>query len=328
MQYQCRIDVGYFLTRSSLLTEYTAQLAQLRETCTQRLAAFPPRLREMGETLLQRYAGHWQGVEWIEPLVLSAAWSTPRDWSHTIALANALTVMHAHICTGTMDDFPRQNGNFVPFASLLHTHMLYQYQQLFPPSSCFWRLLDGYHLEWAEATLWEQERQWGPVEQYSEEDTLRLAGVRALLKISGAASALLVGNKQAIMPLSSVLDHIHVALQLVDGMLNWREDLRARRATYFLTEVALTRNAQEMTSLERLNLEDFLATSSLPGKVIQRAAKHFSAAKKVANRLHAPALVTYVDELCAACEKIPHQWERGLANSWTTIESAPVSASL
>lgn len=324
----CKIDRGYFLARSGLLIEYAAELSQLQETCIQYLAAFPPRLQQVSETLLQRYGGHWQGVDWIQPLVLSAAWAVPEASRQTIALANALTAMYAQIQREAMDRGPQRCGDLLPLGALLHTHTLRQYQQLFPPTSYFWRLLEGYHLEWAEAVLWERQRQWGAVKRYSQEDILQLAGVRALLKISGAAVALLAGNQQIIMPLSSVLDQIHVALQLLDGVVNWREDLRARRATYFLTEVALGRGVREMTSLGRLNLEKFLATSPLPGKVTKRALNHLSAAKRVAGCLEAPALAAYLDELQTACQEIPHLLYRHLANSRVALERAPVSALL
>lgn len=322
------IDVGYFWLRSDPLVEYAAELSQLQKTCTQHLATFPPRLRRVGETMLQHYAGRWQRVDWVQPLVLNTAWSTPEAAGRTIALANALTTMHAHIQREALDDRSRRSSNLLPLGSLLFTHVLRQYQQLFAPTAHFWRLLEGYHLEWAEAVLWERQRQWGPVKRYSQEDILRLAGSRALLKISGAAIALLTGNRQIIMPLSSVLDQTYVAIQLVDGIVNWRDDLRARRATYFLTEIALALKAREMATLGRLNLKELLATSPLPGKVAKQAMDHLSTAKQVATHLDAPVLVSYIDDLRIACKAIPNQWDRHLDNSLVALEQAPALALL
>jgi hypothetical protein len=307
IQQQCKIDTDHLLSRYDLLAEYAAEMSQLQETCVQHLSTLPPRLQQVGKILLQRYTEHRRRIEWAQPLVLSTAWSLPKASRQKIAVANALTAMHAYIYREATDDISQYNGDLLPLGSLLYTHTLHQYQQLFAPTSYFWRLLEGYYLEWAEAVLWERQRRWGLVKRYSQEDTLRQAGVRALLKISGAAIALLTGNQQHITPLSSALDQTHVALQLVDGLINWREDMRARRATYFLTEVALTLKAREMTSLDQLNLEKLLVNSTAPCRVIKRAMKHLLAAKKVAARLNAPALATCLDKFYSICQETPCQ---------------------
>jgi len=325
MEQPYRIDVGYCLRRSGLLTEYAAELSRLEEICTQRLFAFPFCLQKVGKALLQHYARRWRGVEWVQPLVLSTAWAVPAASRQAVAVANAMTTMHAHIQREAIDVSPRHSREQLPLGSLLYTQVLRQYQQLFLPNSCFWRLLEGYYLEWAEAVLWEQQRKWGRVRRYSREETFRQAGIRALLKISGAAIALLSGNQQIITPLSSVLDQVHVALQLVDGIVNWREDLRAQRATYFLTEVALALNVREMDNLCRSNVKEFLGTGVSLDKVIKRAMKHLLAAKKVASRLNAPALSTYLDKLEAACLQIPCQGNCDLGASSTTLEPLPAS---
>jgi hypothetical protein len=322
----CRLGMGRFLARSDLLTQYADELSQLRESCAEHMETLPPRLQRVGEMLFQRYAGPWQGVDWIQPFVLSEAWFVPLPSQQIIATANALTAIHAHIQRAAMNDESRSSGALLPLSSWLYTRALCQYQQLFPPTSFFWRLLEGYHLEWAESVLWERQRQWGAVKQYNQEDTLRLAGVGALLKISAAAVALITGNQRIVMPLSSVMDQIHIGIQLVDGIVNWREDLRARRATYFLTEVALNLNAQEMASLGRLDLQEFLAISQLPDKVTKQALKHLSAAEKVTGRLQTPALTTYIDNLRTACREIPRQWDLDLASSHTPLEHATISA--
>ena len=322
----CRLGMGRFLARLGLLTQYADELSQLRESCAQHMDTLSPRLQRAGEALLQRYVGPWQGVDWLQPLVLSETWSVPLPSRQIIATANALTAMHAHIQRAAMNDDSRQSGAMLPLSSWLYTHALYQYQRLFPPTSFFWRLLEGYHLEWAESVLWERQRQWGAVKQYSQEDTLRLAGVGALLKVSTAAVALATGNQRSVMPLSSIMDQIHIGIQLMDGIVSWREDLRTRKATYFLTEVALALNAQEMASLGRLDLQEFLAISQLPSKVTKQALKHLSAAEKVTSRLKAPVLMTYIDNLRTACQEIPRQWNLDLANSHTPLERATVSA--
>jgi len=326
MEQPYRIDVGYCLRSSGLLVEYAAELSHLEEICIHRLSTFPFCLQKVGKVLLQRYARRWRGVEWVQPLVLSAAWAVPAASRQAIAVANAMTTMHAHIQREATDVVARHSREQLPLGSLLYTQVLRQYQQLFPSNSFFWRLLEGYHLEWAEAVLWEQQRKWGGVRRYSREETFRQAGIRALLKISGAAVALLSGNQQIITPLSSVLDQVHVALQLVDGIVNWREDLRAQRATYFLTEVALGLNVREMDNLCRSNVEEFLRTGDSFDKVIKRAMKHLLAAKKVASRLNAPALATYLDKLGAACLQAHCQGHRDLGVSNTTRDPFPASA--
>lgn len=315
------------MEHSGLMTEYATELAQLQETCSQHLAIFPPRLRRVGESLLQGCAGCWQRLEWVLPLALGAAWSVPQARSQPIAMANMLTVMYVHVQREAMEDRSGCGGDLLPLGSLLYTRVLRQYQQIFSPTSDFWTLLEGYHLEWSEAILWERQRQWGSVKRYSQEDILRLAGGCALLKIGCVAVALLAGKRRALVPLGSVLDHLHITIQLMKDIVNWKGDLLARRATYFLTEVALALNVQEMASLGQLDLVNFLAINSLLSKVIKRALKHLSTARKVANHLEGSVLVTCLDELEAACKAIPHRLDRDLAGNLSTVEHTPVSAS-
>jgi len=315
------------VVRSGLVAEYAAELSRLQETCAQHLASFHPSLRRIGENLLQRYAGHWNSVDWTLPLILGGDWSVPQTFRQTIALANVQMVMHGHIQQEAEDGCARSSGDLLPLGSLLYTHALRRYQQLFPPSSCFWTLLEGYQLEWVEAVLWQRQRRWGRVERYSREDVLRLAGKRALVKIGGSATALFADRSRMLMSLNSVLDQIHVATQLIDSVVNWRQDLQVRRATCFLAKVAFAMDAQEMAALGRVDMESFLATSSLPSRVIKRALNHLSTAGKVAGHLEAPALMAYLDDLRAACKEIPRWLERDPVNPLSTVERAPVSLS-
>ena len=319
------MDAGYFLTHSGLLAERADELLQLQQTCIQHLSAFPPCLQRAGELTLQRLAGYWQGIDWIQPFVLSAVWFIPQASRQKIALANALIAMYAHIQRESLDNVSRQDNDLLPLGSLMYTRSLRQYQQLFPAESHFWQLLEGYYLEWTEAVLWERQRKWGAVKRYSREDALRLAGMRALLKIGSAAVSLLAGKQRFIMPLSSALDQVHVAIQLADGIINWREDLRARRATYFLTEIALALNTRGMAGLGRVDIESFLQTSSLAAKSTKRALGHLSAAKKITARLDAPALVGYIENLNTILREIPRRSGYGLFNSHAVLEHTPAT---
>jgi hypothetical protein len=129
------------------------------------------------------------------------------------------------------------------------------------------------------------------------------------------------------MPLGGVLDHLHIAVHLMDDIVNWKSDLRARRATYFLTQVALALNVRKMAALGRLDLVDFLASGSLPNKAIKRALQHLSTARKVADHLENPALVTYLDHVETAARAIPRQLERDLASA-PFVERTPASVSI
>ncbi len=322
-----KIDVSYFSTRSDLLTQYSAELSQLHETCTHHLSAFAPRLQQAGKALLQRYTAHWQGIDWVQPLVLNEAWSVPLPSRQTLTLANALTTLHTQIQTEAMNNDSWRSTELLPLGSLLYTQALHQYQQLFPPTSHFWRLLEGYYLEWTEATLREQQQKWGAVRRYTQEDILQLAGTRALLKIHGAAVVMLTDNQRVIVPLGSILDHIHIALQLMDGIINWRDDMQARRVTYFLTEVAIDLKVPEMSGLGRLNLERFMITTPLLVKVANKALDHLSAAQKVAGRLDVPALASYIDALETTCRQVSHHLAYDLIDTRGRLGRAAVSAS-
>jgi hypothetical protein len=296
------------MTYSDLTDNYSEPLGQLRETCAQLLNTFPPRLQQPGEAILQRGADTWHRVNWVQPFVLNADWFVSDASLDKIALAHALTGVHAHIQEAAIHGNGGFNGDLLPLGSLLYTHALGQYQRVFAPTAQFWRLLEGYHLEWTESIFWarQRQRQWGAVRRYSQEEILQTGGVRALSKIGCSAVALISGKQRVLMPLSSILDQLHVAIQLVDGVVHWQQDLQKKRATYFLTEAALALNVQTMDALQRPDLEEFLITCNLPAKAIGRALDHLQAAQKIAARLDTPNLVGYLEELEAIFRRIPH----------------------
>jgi hypothetical protein len=322
-----RVDLESLVACSDPMDGYAAELLHLRETWAGQLASFPTSLQQIGQAFLQRHAGRWNRVDWVLPLILGRAWSVPRDFRHTVALANAHMVMYGYIQQRAGDDRVRSNSDVFPFGSLLHARALRQYQQLFPPSSGFWTLLEGFQLEWAEAIFWQRKRQWGQVRQYSQEDVLRLAGNRALVKVGGAAIALLAERPRIPMCLGSALDQVHVAIQLIDSLVNWQQDLQSRRATYFLTEAAFAMGACRMAALGGVDLEAFLSTSSLPDKVVKRALSHLSTAKKLVNRLEAPTLMPFLDDLQVAAEELSPRFGGEPAEVLPSPERIPVSLS-
>jgi len=321
-----QVDIEGFVARSGPVDEDTAELSHLRKAYAQQLASFPSCLQQAGRAFLKRHTGRWHSVDWVLPLILGRAWSVSWGSRQTVALANAHMVIYGYIQQGAGEGHARGSRDMLPLGSLLCTRALRQYQQVFPLSSSFWTLLEGYQLEWAEAVLWQRERRWGQVRRYSREDVLRLAGNHALVKISGAAIALLAEKPRLLMSLGSVLDQVHVATQLIDDLVNWQQDLQARRATYFLTEAAFAVGARKMAALGRIKLGTFLSTSSLPGKVVKRALSHLATAKKLVSQLEAPALMPYIDDLETAAKEIPHQF--GDAQIEVLPSSEHVSVSL
>jgi hypothetical protein len=107
------------------------------------------------------------------------------------------------------------------------------YQALFPSDSRFWALVERYWAEWGEAALWEPEQ--GPTRRPFDQESLRRAARKAApLKICPSGIALLAGRAELIPALEEAVDMMHVTMQLLDDLHDWREDLRHRRHNAFL----------------------------------------------------------------------------------------------
>ncbi|MFZ5917106.1 MAG: hypothetical protein ACOYZ7_09250 [Chloroflexota bacterium] len=322
------MDASFFLARCDLWNAFENDLGSLQETCLQQLSTLPPGLKRASETVIDRLTGHWQNLDWIYPFLLGPAWFVPQSATRQIALTSALITIHGKLQAENPIDTPLKRGQLCPLGSLLYTRALRLLQQHFAVDSHFWQLLEGYHLEWTEALLWQQQRQWGPVQKFSREDIQRLAGLRALLKVGCSAMALMAGKERYIMPLNSVMDQIHVAFQLIDGLINWREDLRTRQATYYLTEVALALNLRDMAHLSRMNLDTFLADNTLVDQVLKRALGHLTAARKVAGGLKTPTLEDHLDQLHTTLKAMGKPLSQWPAHTGVTPKRSPASALL
>jgi hypothetical protein len=152
-----------------------------------------------------------------------------------LALGNLYGIVAFLSLDGLMDDDRPGTDDraWVAVGTLFNLQIVRHYQALFPSDSRFWALVERYWAEWAEAALWEPEQ--GPTRRPFDQGALRRAARKAApLKICPSGIALLAGRAELIPALEEAVDMMHVTMQLLDDLHDWREDLRHRRHNAFL----------------------------------------------------------------------------------------------
>lgn len=107
--------------------------------------------------------------------------------------------------------------------------------QLLPDDQAFHRELDAAWTAFSAATAWEKAEHWGRPAPFSEAALDRLGEKFAAIRIPAAAILCRAGRPELLDPYAHVLQSLGAAVQMVNDLHNWEEDLRAGNYTYFLT---------------------------------------------------------------------------------------------
>ena len=169
-----------------------------------------------------------------------------------------------------------------------------EYQRVFPSHTYFWPLFEKYLREYTRSVIWEKREHWGKLSDFAESDFRSLGQKLSPLKMCCAAMCLLNERKDIIPILSNLVEEYHIGYQLADDVGDWREDLRSRNFTYFLTRIHRFACAEDLTESE---VDSIIRTSSLLKETLEIGAEHYRRAQRLARDLACPSLVAYIEEL-------------------------------
>lgn len=157
------------------------------------------------------------------------------DICRDMAVGN-LFLLHSFQSFDFVIDGDRPNTStrsLIILGSLCHLQVMNHYRPHFPSDSPFWERLEAYWQEWGESILWEAKDGASQL-PFSEEALFLTAHKSAALKMCPTGLALLAEKPDLIPAFEQAIDLMHAAMQLIDDLKDWREDLQHQRYNSFL----------------------------------------------------------------------------------------------
>ncbi|MGG6314273.1 hypothetical protein [Paenibacillus macerans] len=157
---------------------------------------------------------------YLLPYWLRKASGAKQEDCHRFAVANLFGMMYYHLVDEAMDE-PEAKSKFqLPLADLVRFEFMHIYSGYFPASSPFWAYYRKYAAEWADAVTLEN------VNDFFQEDPVRVAHKASPVKLTVAGTLLLTGREQLIPEWEAAVDTVLVTLQMLDDWEDWEKDLR------------------------------------------------------------------------------------------------------
>lgn len=131
----------------------------------------------------------------------------------------------------------------------------------------------------------------GVVQGYQKEDFYMMGQKNSIMKVVPALFAAMTGKWELLCEMERVVEHIAIAVQLLDDLRDWKEDLAARIFTYPLQwafEHARIDDAQAVGNV--------LFNGSVASEVVELAISYLNGARApLSMRCQAPALEAISD---------------------------------
>ncbi|AFY50883.1 squalene cyclase [Nostoc sp. PCC 7524] len=113
-------------------------------------------------------------------------------------------------------------------------------QQLFLPNASFWSRFRNYYAGYTDACLQEQyfalgKRHWSEYTQALAIEIIK--GKTGVAKCTIAGLVELAQNDELLIPLTASIDHFYLANQMLDDLLDWKDDLRCQIPSLLLSRL-------------------------------------------------------------------------------------------
>jgi hypothetical protein len=128
---------------------------------------------------------------------------------------------------------------------------------------------------------------------FSENDFNIVGKKFAPLILTNILFSRLAGSDKYLNNLNSFLENIHVCIQIVDDMNDWKDDLKNQYYTYFLTEIIREHNIAKETE----NIEEFekvIYFSDVTRKTAEKGLEYLNRAKNCIQYMENPYLNEYI----------------------------------
>ncbi|MFC5649335.1 class 1 isoprenoid biosynthesis enzyme [Paenibacillus solisilvae] len=153
---------------------------------------------------------------WLQDAVFADAESCRR-----LSLANVFIMLYFFIQDDVMDsaEVHKDWNEQLALSNLFYLSFLNLYRSSFHPCSPFWDYFNTYITDWAVSVATERQVSKEP------QNPLRFARKAGPLKLASTGLLLLTAQEALIKPVSEMVDHVLITLQMVDDWADWREDL-------------------------------------------------------------------------------------------------------
>jgi hypothetical protein len=212
----------------------------------------------------------------------------------------------AHLCfdyfSHTIDDLTDVPGQYriqkMHVASLVFSHGVAILGAFPSINGAFWSHWQRYLTEASEAErlLWKHK---GTLTSYSDSDFILLGKKSALINVSAALFASLTGNWQVLSEVERGLLSIAIAVQIMDDLLDWKEDLTNRVYTY-----PLCLAAERSGLLSEEHIQVGLTSEAVFNRILNCSREHLASGRSQFEVLNGGLMIGFVADLQLSIDRL------------------------
>lgn len=275
-----------------------------------RASALPAALKEelAGDYIIQQHALYVQLPTWLAPLFgprVSPAQVEQLSFSAYYYFRFLLVIDHLLDATpnGQVAASPQATQRLLAYCDL-YERAVRGLAALFGPEELFWAQLDGCKAEYEATILREKERSAAREPFTLEAFEALAAGKSVLCNFIVYALSGLGGTSAPVEPLLACLRHLHIGMQCMDDVEDFRTDWEQGQYTYAHSQVEayLAAEGLDPHALRADQVHPYLYTSGVADTLFAMGQQHFGQALTLARSFQLEGLETRLAHLVGRCE--------------------------
>jgi hypothetical protein len=172
------------------------------------------------------------------PLWFAEKYNVSDDIKRSVVLSGIYYSEYLLIQDLLIDRYDSNNDSLLPIvANVFLVKSMEILRNIFPSSSYFWKLHDEFILEYWNTIIWERSQ--SRIRSWSIQEIEMLGNKLSPLKIAAAAFSILGKRRDQIPQFERLIENFHIAMQMLDDIDDWKEDLGRKNFTFFLSECAI-----------------------------------------------------------------------------------------
>ncbi|WP_438347230.1 hypothetical protein ACP8HI_16155 [Paenibacillus sp. FA6] len=205
--------------------DFENDIAHIFMTSQRVIENFPPPLNHKGLTYLSKFDARQEDsaknyICYLLPFWLKEMTHLKKEDCVALSVGNVFAMLYYFIQDDIMDSKDNLDRDQIPLANLLHMHFQEIYRSLFTSTSPFWTYFQQYIIDWSDSVSNEIQQ------DYFHTDLAMMANKAAPLKLSSTGALLLSGQPDLVSPISDMINHVLITLQMADDWIDWQEDYK------------------------------------------------------------------------------------------------------
>lgn len=175
----------------------------------------------------------------------------------------------------TVDERTKFDPNLVRLSGILLAKSIEYYQSLVPFEPKFWDYFHKYLDEFTIGNVVEQSKHRDEIRVYEEEDIRRLGEKTCIVNVPIAVLALYSKREDVLNRLTTAIENAMIGIQILDDILDWRDDLESGIYTHLLTlaiqeVLSELKGKKETTGRPRVPSRELIEKRVLLSDVVER----------------------------------------------------------